>query len=62
MVIPTASVAPGPGYPSAVQNAAALPAAYSPGTGLPSARCTTPLMSVTGPPLVPIVPASTSTA
>ena len=60
--MPAASVAPGPGYPSAVQNAATLPAAYSPGTGLPSARSTCPSVSVTGPPLVPIVPASTSTA
>jgi hypothetical protein len=37
----------GAGYPSAVQNAAALPAAYRPGTGLPSARSTRP--SVPGP-------------
>ena len=52
----------GPGYPSAVQKAAALPAAYSPGTGFPAWSSTRPSMSVTGPPFVPIVPASTSTA
>ena len=62
IVMPTASVAPGPGYPSAVQNAAALPTAYRPARGEPSPASTMPSVSVTGPPLVPMVPARTSTA
>src|SRR5205823_12228827 len=59
IVIPTASVAPGPGYPSAVQKAAALPTAYRPGTRAPARSSTAPSASVTGPPLVPMVPART---
>jgi len=60
--MPMPKVAPGAGYASPVQNAAALPTAYRPRTGSPASVSTVPVASVTGPPLVPMVPASTRAA